>query len=130
MLNDLSLSQKKRRLCVEELAFQLDNAAANYNASITKKYLIEKKKTSWPLSMLFRPQSYRKFVGIDCCKSLWRNLTVVSNFWTQKRNHRRMEKIPSVQFQELVDGMHSHIFKVIKANGGTKNIFEKYASIF
>ena len=42
ILNDLSLAQEERRLCVEEWIFQQDNAAI-HNASITKNYLLEQK---------------------------------------------------------------------------------------
>ena len=42
MLNDLSLTQEGRHLCGEEWIFQQDNAVI-YNASITKKYLLEQK---------------------------------------------------------------------------------------
>ena len=40
ILNNLSLAQEVRRLCGEEWIFQQDNTAI-YNASITKKYLLE-----------------------------------------------------------------------------------------
>ena len=117
MLNDLSLTQEGHHLCGEELIFQQDNAAI-HNASITKMYLLEQKtRLLDDPSMLSRPQSYRKFVGIDCCKSLCRRLTVLSNFWTLKHNLRRMGKILLVQLQKLVDSMPSWIFGVIKANG-------------
>ena len=43
MLNGLSLAQKGCHLCGEEWIFQQDNAGF-HNASITKKYLLEKKK--------------------------------------------------------------------------------------
>ena len=43
MLNDLSLIQERCRQCGEEWIFQRNNAAI-YNASVTKKYLHEKKK--------------------------------------------------------------------------------------
>ena len=42
LLNDLSLTQEGCRLCGEKWIFQQDNAAI-YNASITKKYLLEQK---------------------------------------------------------------------------------------
>ena len=42
MLNDLSVTQKEHHLCGEEWIFQQDNAAI-HNASITKKYLFDKK---------------------------------------------------------------------------------------
>ena len=42
MLNDLSLAQEGHHLCGEEWIFQPDGAAI-YNASITKKYLLEQK---------------------------------------------------------------------------------------
>ena len=42
MLNDLSLTQEGHCLCGEEWIFQKDNAVI-YNASITKKYLLEQK---------------------------------------------------------------------------------------
>ena len=45
MLNDLSLAQEGRHLRGEEWIFQRDNAAI-HNASIRKKYLLEKNKTS------------------------------------------------------------------------------------
>ena len=112
MLNDLSLAQEGRRLNGEEWIFQQDNPAI-HNASITRSTCLNKKKISW------QDFSYRKFVGIDCCKNLWRRSTVLSNFWIQKRNLRRMGKIPSVQLQKLVDSMPSRIFEVIKANGGS-----------
>ena len=51
MLNDLYLAQEGRRLCGEEWIFQQENAAI-HNASITKKYLNKKNKTSWPPSVL------------------------------------------------------------------------------
>ena len=81
MLNDLSLTQEGRHLCEVGWIFQQDKFTI-HNASIT----------SWPPSMLSRPQSYKKLVGIDCCKYLWRRSTVLSNFLTQKRNLRRMRK--------------------------------------
>ena len=57
MLNDLPLTQERRRLRGEEWLFEQDNAAI-HNASITKKYLFEQKiKTSWPPSVLSKPQS-------------------------------------------------------------------------
>ena len=119
MLNDLSLAQEGCRLCGEEWIFQQDNAAI-HNASITKKYLLEpKNKTSWLPSILYRPQSYRKFIRIDCCESLWRRSSVLSNSWTQKCNLRHMGKIPSVQLQKQVDTMPNQILEVIKANGGS-----------
>ena len=90
MLNDLSLAQE-RRLCGEGI-FQQDNAAI-HNASITKY------KTSWPPSMLSRPQSNRKLVGTDCCKSLWRRSTVLSYFWNQKWNFRSWEKYLRFNFR-------------------------------
>ena len=67
MLNDLSLTQDGCRLCGEEWISQKNNAAI-HNASIRKKYLLEQKIR--PPNVLSRIQSYRKFVGIDCCKSL------------------------------------------------------------
>ena len=72
ILNDLSLAQEGHRLCGVEWIFQqcINNKEV---------FALTKNKTS---------QSYRKFVGIDCCKSLRRRLTVISNFWTQKRNLR------------------------------------------
>ena len=42
MQNDLSLAQEGHHLCGEEWIFQQENAAI-YNASITKKYLLEQK---------------------------------------------------------------------------------------
>ncbi len=42
MLNDLSLAQEWRHLCGEEWIFQQDNAAIP-NASMTRKYLLERK---------------------------------------------------------------------------------------
>ena len=63
MLNYSSLVLVARRLCGEEWFFQQDDDAI-HNASITKKYLLEQKKTSWLPNMLSIPQSYRKFVGI------------------------------------------------------------------
>ena len=92
MLNDLSLAQERRCQCGEKWIFQQDKAAI-HNSSITKKNLLEQKKKTARLSnVLSIPQSYRKFVGIDCCKSLWKRSTVFNNFWTQKRNLRRMGK--------------------------------------
>ena len=118
MLNDLPFAQE----CEEKWIFQQDNAAI-HNALITKKYLLEQKnKTSWSPSVLSKPQSNRKFVRIEFCKSLWRRSTVLSNFWTQKRNLRLMVKIISVQLQKLVDSMPCQIFVLIKANGGSLNI--------
>ena len=69
MLNYLSLAQEGRHLCGEEWIFQQDNAAI-HNASITK-YLLEEK-----IKLLDHPacspdhNPIKKFVGIDCCKSL------------------------------------------------------------
>ena len=88
MLNDLSLAQEWCRLCEEEWIFQQDNAAI-HNASITKKYLLEQK-----IRLLDHPACSPDLSPIenliDCCKSLWRRLTVLGNFWTKKRNLRRM----------------------------------------
>ena len=130
MQNDLSLVQEGRRLCGEEWIFQLDNDVI-HNASITKKYLLEQKKTSWPPSVLSRHKSYWEFVGIDCCKSLWRKSTELSNFWTHRRNVRLMGKIPSALLQKLVNSMPNWTFKVIKAYGGlTKYQIKKIVFIF
>ena len=89
MLNYLSLAPEGHCLCGEEWIFLQDNAAI-HNVSITKKYLFERK-----IKLFDHPacsQSYRKFVGIDCSKSLWRRLLVLSNFWIQKCNLRYMGK--------------------------------------
>ena len=91
MLNDLPLAQEGCRLCREEWISQQDNSAI-HNASITKKYLLEQK-----IRLLDHPPcsldlNSREFVGIDCCKSLWKRSTVLSNFWTQKHNIRHMGK--------------------------------------
>ena len=106
MLNDLSLAQKGRRM--DFIWRRMDFNAAIHNASISKKYLLEQK-----IRFLDHPvcSPDRKFVRVDCCKSLWRRLSVLSNFWIQKSNLRCIEKIPSVQLQKLVE--------VIKANGGS-----------
>ena len=70
MINGLSLAQEGYRLCGEEWIFQQDNAAIR-NASITKKYSFEQKiRLLKSPRVLSRPQSYRQFMGIDCCKSL------------------------------------------------------------
>ena len=68
MLNELSLAQEWRRLCGKEWIFQQDNAAI-HNASVKRSACLNKNKISWPSSVLSRPQSYWKLVGIDCCKS-------------------------------------------------------------
>ena len=60
MLNDLSLAQEGHRLCEEEWIFQQDNAAI-HNASM----LEQENKTSWPHSVLSKPQFYGKFVGLQ-----------------------------------------------------------------
>ena len=116
MLNDLSLAQEEHRLFGEEWIFQQDNSAI-HNASITKKYLLQQKIRlfNYPACS----QSYRKFVGINYCKSLWRRSTVLSNFWTQKHNLRHMRKIHLVQLQKLVDSMPCRIVEVIKTDGGS-----------
>ena len=65
MLNDLSLAQEGCRLCGEEWIFQQDNATI-HNAYKMNKYLLEQK-----IRLLGHLAcSNRKFVGIDCCKSL------------------------------------------------------------
>ena len=92
MLNDLSLAQEGHHLCGEEWIFQQDNAAI-HNASITKKYLLEQR-----IRLLDHPACSPDINPIEnlkeliCCKSLWRRLTVLSNFQTQKRNLRCMGK--------------------------------------
>ena len=69
MLNDLSLTQEGRHLCGEEWIFRQDNAAI-HKASITKKYLLEQTKKKRLLDHPVCSPALRKFVQIDCCKSL------------------------------------------------------------
>ena len=108
MLSDLSFAQEGHRPCGEKRIFLQDNKEV---PALTKN------KTSWPLSVVFRPQSYRKFVEIDCWKSLWKSSTIPSNFWAKKCNLRRMGKVASIQTLKLVDSMPNRYFEVIKAKG-------------
>ena len=87
MLNNSSIPQEGRRLYGGDCIFR-HYIVAIYNAPIIKQYLLEQK---------IRPQSYWKFVRVDCCKNLSRRTTVLSYSWTQKRNLRRRWKITSFQ---------------------------------
>ena len=92
MLNDLSPTQERRRLCGEEWIFQRDSAAI-HNASKTKKYLLEQKiRLLDHVACTLDLNPVENLKGINCCKSLWRRSTVLSNFWTQRRNLRHMGK--------------------------------------
>ena len=118
MLNDLSLVQEGHRLCGEEWIFSKIMLLSPMH-QLQRITCLNKKKTFWQHSGLSRSQSYRKFVGIDCCKSLWSRSTVLCNFSTQKRNLRYMGKISLVQLWKLVDSMPISIFEIMKANGGS-----------
>ena len=103
MLNDLSLAQEGRGLCGEEWIFQQDNAAI-HNASITKKYLLKQKnKTSWPPSVLSRPQSYRKLWGLIVAKVYERNRQYSAISELKNVILDAWENLPSVQLQKLID---------------------------
>ena len=88
----INLLHKKGFVYVNKNGFFRQIMLLSTMHQLQRSTCLNKSKTSWPPSVFFRPQSYRKFVGIDCCKSLWRRSTVFSNFWTQKRTPRRMEK--------------------------------------
>ena len=77
------LAQERRCLCREEWIFQQDKCCYPQCINNKEVFLWTKIMTSWPPSVLSRPHSYRKFVRIDCCKSLWRRLTVLSNLALQ-----------------------------------------------
>ena len=69
---------------------------------------------------------YRRFVRVDCCKSLWRRSLELSNY--RKKKNGILDawgKITSVQFQKLVDSMPRQIFDVIKANGESSKYYIK-----
>ena len=126
------LLHKEGVVYVEKYEFVSMIMLTNPQCINNKEVLVwTKNKTSWAHSVLFRPQSYRKIMGIDCCKCLWKRSIILSNLWAQKRHFRRMGKIPSVQLHELVDIMPSWIFEVIKANGGsTKYQIKTFPFIF
>ena len=79
--------------------------------------------------MLSRPQSYRKFVGIDYCKSLWRSWQYSAISKLKNIILDAWGKIPFVQFQKLVDSMPTQIFEVIQTNDrSTKFAFMFYSA--
>ena len=103
ILNDLSLAQKRLRLCEEEWIFQQDNAAI-HNASITKKYLFEQKIRFLDLLACFPDLSpienlwglivAKVYEGCRLYSAVSELKNAVLDAW---------EKIPSVKLQELAE---------------------------
>ena len=97
---NLSLIDKSSRLCDDtkqlisrrgrtlsmwrRMGFQQQFAAIHI-ALIINQYLFEQNnEICWPPTVPSSPQSYRKFIGIDCCKKkkkIRRRSTVLSNFF-------------------------------------------------